>query len=386
MKAVKYILAMAAVAAAFASCSKKEEIVGTNDKPGFFLNRTQLALNKGTSESLTATITPKGAGTVTWSTSDASVVTVEDGLVTAVGGGEAVVSASYGSQTLTCDVQVSALVTTVTLNEHDVDFDKGDTRELTYVIGPEDVNVPLTVTWTSTDESVLTVDEEGVVTAVGGGQASVVVSVNGVTDVCELFSHCYPTGVVITPATAQVNVNKTLQFEAALLPEDCTEELAFEWSVEDPTLASVDANGLVKGLAAGDTHVIVKAGEFSASADLNVKREVKTVEVRPNSVNYTSGEITFTFSSGCYYFSTRYGMEIPNGQSFTISVPDDYQIDAVTFTPTYGQNGDFTVDKGNYTRDGGKHSWEATEATSSVTFTRATSQEADILVFTITYE
>ena len=383
----KYLLATAVLAASLVSCQETEPIVGTQDKDGFFLNRTSLTLPKGSSESLTATVTPKGAGAASWSSSDESVATVADGVVTAVGGGEAVISAQFGSQTLSCKVWVSSAVTAVTLNEHAVDFDKGESRQLSYEMGPDDINVPLEVSWSSTDENVLTVDENGLVTAVGGGKASIVLNVNGVTDVCEFFSHCYPTGIEITPASASVSVNQSVRLTARLLPEDVTEELAFVWSVTDTGIASVDAEGLVQGLSAGNTQVVVTAGSFSAEAELTVTREVKTVELTPTSVNHTEGDVTLTFGPGCYHFSDYYGMEVVAGSYFTVSVPDGYQIDKIEFTPSYNATlGDFTVDTGNYARSGGNHSWEAAESTSSVTFSNPHSAEYDIRVFRITYQ
>lgn len=386
-KFVTYILATAALAAALASCQKKEVIVGTQDKEGFFLNRTSIILSKGTTGTLTATVTPKGAGTVSWSSSDERIATIADGVITAVGGGEAVISAKYGTKTLDCTVFVNSDVTTVTLSDHNVDFDKGDTKQLSVEYGPDDVNVPVQIEWVSSDESVLTVDENGLVTAVGGGQASIAVNVNGVTDVCEFFSHCYPTGVEITPASAEVNVNKTLQFTARLLPDDVTEELDFEWSVADPTLADIDENGLLTALAAGNTKVIVQAGEFSAEATLTVKREIKTVSIKPNTVNFVSGDITFAFGSGCYFYGARWGMEVVAGSNFKVSVPAGYQIDKIVFTPTYnGNRGDFTVNTGTYSRTGGTHTWTASESVESVTFTNGNGFEFDILEFTITYQ
>ena len=383
----KYLLATAVLAASLVSCQETEPIVGTQDKDGFFLNRTSLTLPKGSSESLTATVTPKGAGAASWSSSDESVATVADGVVTAVGGGEAVISAQFGSKTLSCKVWVSSAVTAVTLNEHEVDFDKGESRQLSYEMGPDDINVPLEVSWSSTDENVLTVDENGLVTAVGGGKASIVLNVNGVTDVCEFFSHCYPTGIEITPASASVSVNQSVRLTARLLPEDVTEELAFVWSVTDTGIASVDAEGLVQGLSAGNTQVVVTAGAFSAEAELTVTREVKTVELTPTSVNHTEGDVTLTFGPGCYHFSDYYGMEVVAGSYFTVSVPDGYQIDKIEFTPSYNATlGDFTVDTGNYARSGGNHSWEAAESTSSVTFSNPHSAEYDIRVFRITYQ
>jgi len=381
------MIATAAFLTVLAGCTD-EAIVGTNDGDGFFLNRTVLDLNKGTSETLVATVTPKDAAGVSWTSDNTAVATVdENGQVTAVGAGDALIQAKAGSRTLECRVHVTSLVTTVSLDKTKVDTDKGETVVLTATAGPEDINVPMDTVWTSSNEAVLTV-EKGVVNAVGGGEATVVVAINGVSATCDFFVHCYPTGVAISPASAEVNANKTLQFTATLLPADVTETLDFQWSVADESLATIDENGLLTAHAAGQTKVIVKAGEFTAEADLTVKREVKTVTLTPNSLTQTVQEATITFSQGCYYYGGRYGMEVPaGGQSFTISVPDGYQIDRIEFSPTYnGTRGDFTADTGNYTRSGGTHTWEPASSTGQVTFTNNNGFEFDILNFSVTYE
>lgn len=381
------MIATAAFLTVLAGCTD-EAIVGTNDGDGFFLNRTVLDLNKGTSETLVATVTPKDAAGVSWTSDNTAVATVdENGQVTAVGAGDALIQAKAGSRTLECRVHVTSLVTTVSLDKTKVDTDKGETVVLTATAGPEDINVPMDTVWTSSNEAVLTV-EKGVVKAVGGGEATVVVAINGVSATCDFFVHCYPTGVAISPASAEVNANKTLQFTATLLPADVTETLDFQWSVADESLATIDENGLLTALAAGQTKVIVKAGEFTAEADLTVKREVKTVTLTPNSLTQTVQEATITFSQGCYYYGGRYGMEVPaGGQSFTINVPDGYQIDRIEFSPTYnGTRGDFTTDTGKYTRSGGTHTWEPASSTSRVTFTNNNGFEFDILNFSVTYE
>lgn len=381
------MIATAAFLTVLAGCTD-EAIVGTNDGDGFFLNRTVLDLNKGTSETLVATVTPKDAAGVSWTSDNTAVATVdENGQVTAVGAGAALIQAKAGSRTLECRVHVTSLVTTVSLDKTKVDTDKGETVVLTATAGPEDINVPMDTVWTSSNEAVLTV-EKGVVKAVGGGEATVVVAINGVSATCDFFVHCYPTGVAISPASAEVNANKTLLFTATLLPADVTETLDFQWSVADESIATIDENGLLTALAAGQTKVIVKAGEFTAEADLTVKREVKTVTLTPNSLTQTVQEVTITFSQGCYYYGSRYGMEVPaGGQSFTISVPDGYQIDRIEFSPTYnGTRGDFTTDTGNYTRSGGTHTWEPASSTGQVTFTNNNGFEFDILNFSVTYE
>lgn len=381
------MIATAAFLAVLAGCTD-EAIVGTNDGDGFFLNRTVLDLNKGTSETLVATVTPKDAAGVSWTSDNTAVATVDgNGQVTAVGAGDALIQAKAGSRTLECRVHVTSLVSTVSLDRTKVDTDKGETVVLKATAGPEDINVPMDTVWTSSNEAVLTV-EKGVVKAVGGGEATVVVAINGVSATCDFFVHCYPTGVAVSPAVAEVNANNTLQFTANLLPADVTETLDFQWSVADESLATIDENGLLTALAAGQTKVIVKAGEFTAEADLTIKREIKTVTLTPNTLTQTVEEVTITFSQGCYYYGGRYGMEVPaGGQSFTISVPDGYQIDRVVFTPTYnGTRGDFTTDTGNYTRSGGTHTWEPASSTGRVTFTNNNGFEFDILNFSVTYE
>lgn len=74
------------------------------------LNKTSLELNKGDSETLVATVEPEGSTDgVTWETSDEAVATVADGVVTAVGAGEATVTAKAGTQKAECKVTVSVI-------------------------------------------------------------------------------------------------------------------------------------------------------------------------------------------------------------------------------------------------------------------------------------
>ena len=90
------MIATAAFLAVLAGCTD-EAIVGTNDGDGFFLNRTVLDLNKGTSETLVATVTPKDAAGVSWTSDNTAVATVDgNGQVTAVGAGDALIQAKAG--------------------------------------------------------------------------------------------------------------------------------------------------------------------------------------------------------------------------------------------------------------------------------------------------
>ena len=192
-------------------------------------------------------------------------------------------------------------------------------------------------------------------------------------------------GVKITTSTAELAASRSFQFAAELTPADVTELLDFEWSVENPDYASIDETGLLTGIAAGNTRVIVKAGEFSDSVPVTIKREPQTVTITTTSINnFTEGDVTFTFNGGVRWGGSRYGVEFHTGSGVTISVPSGFKITKITFSNTYGSR-NFTVNTGSYSRSGSSHTWEATDDVNSVTFTN-NNAEIDVLKFTINYE
>ena len=141
------------------------------------LDKTSLGLTEGDTETLTATVEPSDATNknVTWSTSDASIATVTDGVVTAVAPGTATITVTTedGNKAATCAVTLTAAtvpVTGVTLNKTSTSLYVGDTETLTPTITPDNATNK-NVTWSSDDTSVATVDASGLVTAVARGTA-----------------------------------------------------------------------------------------------------------------------------------------------------------------------------------------------------------------------
>ena len=88
-----------------ATCS----VTVTTPATGISLSKTSLSLTKGNTATLTATVTPSGSSdSVTWTSSNTSVATVSDGVVTAVGNGSATITAKAGSKSATCSVTVTS--------------------------------------------------------------------------------------------------------------------------------------------------------------------------------------------------------------------------------------------------------------------------------------
>ncbi len=148
------------------------------------LNKNELTIEKSFTAQLTATVAPDDADNLglTWTSNNEEVATVdENGQVTAVGVGEANITATAADGsgvTATCKVTVSPkLVTSVILDESELTIEKNFTEQLTATVAPDDAD-NLSLTWTSDNEEVATVDENGLVTAVGEGTATITATAN----------------------------------------------------------------------------------------------------------------------------------------------------------------------------------------------------------------
>ena len=167
---------------------------GPKDDPviavtGITLSQTSISLEVGGKVSLTATVSPSDATdkTVTWTSSDPSVVSVESGLVKAVSAGTATVTATAGGKSAKCEVNVQPRVVDVTgisLNKTDLTLNPGGTFQLEATVSPSDAT-DKTVTWTSSDPSVVSV-ENGLVKAVSAGTATVTATAGGKSARCEV--------------------------------------------------------------------------------------------------------------------------------------------------------------------------------------------------------
>ncbi len=128
-------------------------------------------VEKGESFTLTATATPDNhTSPIAWSTSDDKVATVENGLVKAVGPGEATITASCDAQVATFTVTVKKPVVTIA-GAAEITLAKGETLQLSATLAPADDAA--TILWSSSDASNVSVSAEGLLTAVSAGSATI---------------------------------------------------------------------------------------------------------------------------------------------------------------------------------------------------------------------
>ena len=154
------------------------------------LSESEKTVFVGDTFTITATVKPEDAfnRTVTWSSSDPSIATVdENGTVTAIAKGEAIITAeSADGVKAECKVTVEKKVAAIELSESEKTVFVGDTFTITATVKPEDA-FNRTVTWSSSDPSIATVDENGTVTAIAKGEAIIIAeSADGVKAECKV--------------------------------------------------------------------------------------------------------------------------------------------------------------------------------------------------------
>lgn len=151
------------------------------------LNQSSLTLVVGETSTLSATVNPADAPdkTVSWSSSNASVASVSNGVVKAVSEGSATVTASCGGKSASCAVTVQKKtipVSSVTLTPTSLTLIQGESATLTLTISPADATEQ-TATWSSSNSSTVTVTD-GKVTAVREGTATISASCGGKSAEC----------------------------------------------------------------------------------------------------------------------------------------------------------------------------------------------------------
>ena len=167
------------------------------------------------------------------------------------------------------------LATSIALDKTEVSLEATETATLVATILPETATNK-SVTWTSSNEAVVTVDANGVVTAIALGEAVITATT---TDGSDLSATCQVTviptlavSIEVTPNSVEAEENSEVQLSVNILPENATYK-SVEWSSSNDAIASVNANGLVKIRKEGNvviTATTTDGTNLSATCSINV--------------------------------------------------------------------------------------------------------------------
>ena len=241
------------------------------------LNKTELALEVGKTGTLEAIVEPSDATNknVTWSSNNPEFATVDNGVVTAVSAGEAIITVTTedGAKTATCKVTVNAPqtvpVTGVTLTKTELTLAEGGSEKLTATVEPANATNQ-NVTWESSNNEVATVGQDGTVTAVKEGTAAITVKTADGNYQATCAVTVKPQNVLVThilvTGTASLYVGDTAKLTAKVEPTNATNP-AVTWSSNNESVAIVGTDGTVTAVSAGTATITATAQDGSDVSD-----------------------------------------------------------------------------------------------------------------------
>ena len=264
------------------------------------LNKSEMTLTEGESETLAATVTPENAEnkSIIWSSNNEAVATVDaNGTVIAKRAGTAVITAtSTNGKSAGCTVTVEKKqipVTEVRLSESTVGIVEGSTYKLTATVLPENTTDSKNVSWSSNNEAVATVDANGNVTAKRAGTAVITAtSTNGKTAGCTVTvskKEIPITEISLDKSSATLTEGETTTLVATVLPENTTYGKSVKWSSSNVAVATVDLMGKVTAKRAG-TAIITAISENGKTASC-------TITVNKKDTNITITEVRLNKST-----------------------------------------------------------------------------------------
>lgn len=238
----------------------------------------------GETVTLEATVEPADAEyELTWYSSNPDVASVDNnGTVTGLAEGDAVITAEAGGKTGSCNISVTGLpLESVELNETEISIKEGDTYTLKLTLNPENASYN-TIAWSSSDDRIASVNQSGTVTGYREGSATITVDVDGMTAECIV-------NVSLLPISVGSIYYTDGTYSSTLDPEKEVLGIVFwlgDITAEDPALASEHpecTHGLV--ISANETEAL-----YINSWQNNYAAYGKTVGewVESNNIGYAS--------------------------------------------------------------------------------------------------
>ena len=249
---------------------------GTDDAPAVTPETAATGESAATDEKLAKAASKL---TVAWTSSDESVATVDaTGMVVAVSAGEADITASVTDSEMSavCKVTVKVAAKDITVPDNlDVKLNDGNETTVEATVSPADAT-DVKVSYASTDEAVATVDKDGRVQVLQPGECDIVTTLTQEgKKVVEKKTHIKAfyevEGITLDKTEGILTAGNTVTLNATVLPEEIADETIVTWTSSDEKVATVDENGKVTAIAAGEATITANAGEKSTTYKLTVQ-------------------------------------------------------------------------------------------------------------------
>ena len=267
---------------------------------GVAISGSETEILVGGTTTLTAAVTPANAAqTVTWSSSDENIATVTGGIVTGVAVGTVTITATSTKDNTKSDIysiEVKPIkVTGITVAPATQSLSVGGTVQLSATVSPANAT-DKTYEWSSDDETVATVDADGLVTALKIGTCTIKATAkdgSAVVGSCAItVAATQVTSISVLPESATIKVGATQQLTASVLPNDATDK-TYTWSSTATDVATVSADGLVTAIKAGSATIKATANDGSGvvgECAVTVENIMPTAITMATSLGFTVGD------------------------------------------------------------------------------------------------
>ncbi len=250
------------------------------------INGCVKSLKVGDSTTLSAVVAPSTANqTVKWSTSNGTILSVSGGKVTAKGKGSATITATANNgKTATCTIAVGSMaINSLTMSTPSFTINQGATKVLTVRFNPSNAQDYYTISWSSSNKNVATVDQNGVVTGVTPGTAVITASAGGKKATSTVtVKRTSTSSLQITNCPTSLTVNQKYTFKA----QSDFSGARIAWEVSNTNLATISSAGLLTPKKVGTVTVTASSNGVEDSCTFTITDSIaingcpsKSVEV-----------------------------------------------------------------------------------------------------------
>ncbi len=220
---------------------------------------------------LNTVIIPANAcpNTIYWKSSDNTVATVENGVVSALKNGECDIYALCQDKCAVCHLFISDVLTSsVSLSQDTAKMEIGNQLKLIASVIPNgDYNKP--INWSSTNTTVATVID-GTINALSSGECDIVASCCGKKAICHVIvTEVMPTAIIMSNESVDIELGDQITLTATLQPDNVTNKTIL-WQSSNNEVARVDSYGSVTAIKVGDCDIIASCGSIHAACHINV--------------------------------------------------------------------------------------------------------------------
>ncbi len=192
------------------------------------------------------------------------------------------------------DDKISVSVERVTLSKTSLELEEGKTAELTAIVFPKEASNKA-ISWASSNQAVAIVDENGKVTAVKEGNATIVVTTEDgkKTAKCEVtvIAKQIPVeSVTLSKKNLELEESETAELTTVILPKNASNKAVF-WESSNQTVATVDENGKVTAIKEGNATIVVTTEDGKKTAKCEVTIVAKQIPVESVTLNRKNLEL-----------------------------------------------------------------------------------------------